>query len=195
MYLCYKKRLLYKVLLVSLSLTLPQKIRPARHRRLAPRIFSFPRPNTPHRATTRNAFAPKSQTNRSRGGRSPSPSVLAPAGRKRMADGDGSPPLVPRSPGGGTGAGHTTPPTPDASSACLLLRLRPSLSSSTRAARPRNRIQSPAVHSGAVPNRGRAEGALWFLERRSNPPSDATSDSARLRVTAREQEQPQMTPF
>jgi len=157
----------------------------------------FRSPVTPskHAAPSHHEKRVRSQTNRSRGERSPSPSVLAPAGRKRMADGDGSPPLVPRSPGGGTGAGHTTPPTPDASSACLLLRLRPSLSSSTRAARPRNRIQSPAVHSGAVPNRGRAEGALWFLERRTNPPSDATSDSARLRVTAREQEQPQKPPF
>jgi len=193
MYLCYKK----KITVQSTTRVLVPHPAPENQARPAPASGSTDIfvPPSKHAAPSHHEKRVRSQTNRSRGERSPSPSVLAPAGRKRMADGDGSPPLVPRSPGGGTGAGHTTPPTPDASSACLLLRLRPSLSSSTRAARPRNRIQSPAVHSGAVPNRGRAEGALWFLERRSNPPSDATSDSARLRVTAREQEQPQMTPF
>jgi len=86
MYLCYKKRLLYKVLLVSLSLTLPQKIRPGRHRRLAPRIFSFPRDPVQTRRTEPPRET-RSLPNQQESRREVSVSVSARAGREKTYGG------------------------------------------------------------------------------------------------------------
>jgi len=109
-----------------------------------------------------------------------------------MADDDGSPPLVPRSPGGDWGRPHHAADPrrilrlPLVALAPFLVFLHPSGATSES-----DPIARRSFWGRSQP--GQSRGLCRFLRQRTNPPSDATSDSARLRVTAREQ--PQNSPF